>query len=204
VTAEAWHSHPLMAAFTKRQQLTIIDLLNTSLSCEAISTRSGVEAAVVEKIRRERNLERRRAYSAQSRRSRAKPQPPKMAKPRLNKPCECGREGCLVVQHATEIVGRFQGRRFASIECWDYWKKARGMPAVPKPEPKLAPLCPSPETFVAILARHHPYAQGEPTRETVHGWASSHSGKRELSTAQVAALRAPTVVCTVSMLEGLA
>jgi hypothetical protein len=58
--------------------------------------------------------------------------------------------------------------------------------------------------MLTALRLNHPYAHGEPTRETVQGWASSHSGKRELSTLQVAALRAPTVVCTVSMLEGLA
>ena len=54
------------------------------------------------------------------------------------------------------------------------------------------------------LRLNHPYGHGEPTRETVHGWASSHSGKREWSTEQCARLRAPTVVCTVSMLEALA
>jgi len=52
----------------------------------------------------------------------------------------------------------------------------------------------SPEMFLRRLQLAHPRGEGEPTRETLHLFAAMHSGKREWSTADMARLRAPTLV----------
>jgi hypothetical protein len=52
----------------------------------------------------------------------------------------------------------------------------------------------SPEMFLRRLQLAHPCGEGEPTSETLHLFAARHSGKLEWSTADMARLRAPTLV----------
>jgi len=52
----------------------------------------------------------------------------------------------------------------------------------------------SPELFLRRLRAVHRYGEGEPTRDTLRLFAALHSGKPEWSTADVARLRAPTLV----------
>lgn len=86
----------------------------------------------------------------------------------------------------------WERQRSAEAPLADVLEPARQTQAVTKAIASFA--TGSPDLFLRRLQLTHPRGQGEPTRETLHEWAAMHSGKREWGTADVARLRAPTLV----------
>jgi hypothetical protein len=196
-----WTEHQLLMALTPQQRAAVIAMVpKPHYRNLEIALLAGVEADLVQQVRRARRSQ----YDRErDHRRRSTPRVWPVWVP-LTKPCPCEREGCVVVQRPKQAPSEFRAQKFATNGCSNFARRkpvARVVlppPPVPKPAPPRPPVCivPGPETFLDILRLNHPRGEGEPTRETIHHWAAVHSGKREWSTADMARLRAPTLVCT--------
>lgn len=208
-------AHPAMQQVPEPRRREMAEAVQTNVACVHIAGHIGVPETVVTTLRaakkRLRGKAKKLAENARRRQQRAaQGKTPKLPWTPATKPCACGREGCVAERREGEDRRNWGRRQYRNRVCanWAASERAKAkaaqaeeiaaeaassrfVPVVAKVEQEEAACA-----LLAALRLAHPWRVGEPTRETLHLWAASHSGRREWGTADVARLRAPTLVRT--------
>lgn len=213
--AAALIAHLAMHQVPEARRAEMAEAVQTTVACVHIAAHIGVPEAVVTTLRvvknRLRKNDRWKKENARLRKQRAA-QGKTQRLPCLpqRKPCACGRQGCVAERREGEDRRNWGRRQYRNLVCAAWAASERAKAKAAKVEDIAAE--PASSRFVPVVAKveqeeagcallaalreRHCWGEGEPTRETLHLWGAMHSGRREWGTADVARLRAPTLVRT--------